>query len=57
MQQQRITRKPVKKINEAAAQYEAMEHEELLQRARRASRKARQTTARAQALLKELEEF
>ena len=60
MSQQQIYKSkqhPVRRIDEALREWETTQYEETLQRARRASRKARQTTARAQALLKELEEF
>ncbi len=56
MQQQQISRTPVKRMDESAREYETAQHEETLRRARRASRKALRTSMLAQRLLTEINE-
>ncbi len=51
MQQQIQAQRPVKRMDEAARQYETEQHEETLSRARRASKHARRVSAHAQSLL------
>ncbi len=54
MQQQIKVQRPLKRMDETARQYEADQHAETLQRARRASKHARRVSAHAQSLLNTL---
>lgn len=47
---------PVKRMDVAAREQEAREHEELLSKARRASAKARRTSDMAESLLSEIKD-
>jgi hypothetical protein len=55
-QQQVQQRKTVRRIDECAREQQAREHDEMMSRARRASRKAQQSTANAQRLIMEISE-
>lgn len=51
MQQVQVQKRSVKRMDECAREWETTQHEETLSEARRASRRASQTIARAQYLV------
>lgn len=55
--QQRVNKpRPLKRMDECAREQEQRDHQEMLSRARRASNKAKRTSAMAEALLSEIKD-
>jgi hypothetical protein len=56
MQQERVQRRTVRRIDECAREQEARDHEEIMSRARRASKRAQSATHLVKSLLEEIDE-